>query len=185
MVRWSHFRMTYEFFCIVPGEVTQDDATRTIDDIRQKIAAAGGSVDDITALGKQRLAYPIRHERFGYYYMVYVTMGAPETIAFRRDLERHPGLLRVFIRQFNPAIDKKARAEDLVFKRVADAAPAVAVARPERPAPAVAPFEEHKAASVEPLVQKEPAMAGAVSAEEIDKKLDELLESDLLPSETV
>lgn len=170
---------------MVPGDITQDEANRTIDEIKQKVATAGGKVDDLMVLGKQRLAYSIRHARFGYYYALYVTMGAPETTALRRELERHPGILRVFVRLFNPAMDKKARVEDLVFKRTALMEPAVAVARPERPAPAAAPFEEHKAEPVEPLVQKEPAVVGAVSAEEIDKKLDELLESDLLPTESV
>lgn len=177
----------YEFFCIVPGDVTQEDATRTIDEVKQKVAAAGGAVDDAIALGKQRLAYPIRHARFGYYYMLYMTMGAPEMTALRRELERHAGLLRVFVRQFNPALNKKARAEDLVFTRTLMTAPAVAVAiaRPERVIEAAPFFEEKKITPPEPLVQKEPAMAPAVSAEEIDRKLDELLESDLLPIEGV
>lgn len=177
--------MMYEFFCIVPGDIAQEDATRTIDEIKQKVTAAGGSVDDAIALGKQRLAYPIRHERFGHYYALYVTMGSVEITTLRRELERHAGILRVFVRQFDSATDKKAHAEDLVFKRMPMTEPVIVAARRERPALVVAPFEERKPVPVEPLVQKEPAMASAVSAEEIDKKLDELLESDLLPNETV
>ena len=173
----------YEIFCMVSGDLTQDEASRTIDEIKQKVTAAGGSVDDAIALGKQRLAYPIRHTRFGYYYALYVTMGAAEMTALRRELERHASLLRTFVRRFDVAVNKKARAEDLVFKRAPMAEAVTAAARPERHVPAAAPFEEQKSIPTEPLVQKEPAMAGAVSAEEIDKKLDELLESDLLPSE--
>ena len=65
---------------------------------------------------------------------------------------------------------------------------AVAPARRERAveaAPFVMPFEEVKTAPAEPFVQKEPMVKPAVSIEEIDKKIDELLESDLLPGEGI
>lgn len=182
----------YEIFCVVPGNITPDDAERKITEIKDKVIAAGGAVDDSIALGKQRLAYPVRHERFGYFHALYVTMEAAVLATFRRELERQTGLSRVFVRLFNPAKNKKARAEDMVLTRAFMTDPAIAVtARRERvveTVPFVAPFEEIKTASVEPfvqLVQKEPVIASAVSMEEIDKKLDELLESDLLPGEGI
>lgn len=179
----------YEIFCIVPGNITPDDAERKITEIKDKVIAVGGAVDDGIALGKQRIAYQVRHERFGYFYALYVTMEAAALMTLRRELERQMGLLRVFVRLFNPAKNKKARAEDMVLTRAFMTEPAVAVtARRERTveaAPFVMPFEEIKTAPVEPLVQKEPAIASAVSMEEIDKKLDELLESDLLPGEGI
>ncbi|MEK7102675.1 MAG: 30S ribosomal protein S6, partial [Patescibacteria group bacterium] len=62
----------YEIFCVVPGNLTPDDAERKIAEIKDKVAAAGGTVNDSIVLGKQRLAYPVRHERFGYFYALYV-----------------------------------------------------------------------------------------------------------------
>ena len=180
----------YEIFCVVPGNLTPDDAERKIAEIKDKVTTAGGAVHDSIALGKQRLAYPVRHERFGYFYALYVVIGAPALATLRREMERQMGLSRVFVRLFNPARDKKARAEDMALTRafMTDPAVAVAPARRERAveaAPFVMPFEEIKTAPAEPLVQKEPAKAFAVSMEEIDKKLDELLESDLLPGEGI
>lgn len=180
----------YEIFCIVPGNITPDDAERKITEIKDKVAAAGGTVDDSISLGKQRLAYPVRHERFGYFYALYITMAATALATLRRELERQMGLSRVFVRQFNPAKNRKARAEDMMLTRAFMTEPAGAVVAPRRThvveaAPFVMPFEEIKTALVEPLVQKEPARASAVSIEEIDRKLDELLESDLLPGEGI
>ncbi|MEK7532288.1 MAG: 30S ribosomal protein S6 [Patescibacteria group bacterium] len=180
----------YEIFCVVPGNLTPDDAERKIAEIKDKVASAGGTVSDSIALGKQKLAYPVRHERFGYFYALYVAMEAAALATLRREMERQMGLSRVFIRLFNPAKNKKARAEDMALTRafMTDSAAAVAPVRRERvveAAPFVMPFEEVKTVPAEPLVQKEPARVSAVSAEEIDRKLDELLESDLLPGEGI
>lgn len=179
----------YEIFCVLPGETTTEDAERKIEEVKQRFITAGAMLDEVVTLGKQRLAYPIRHQQFGYMYALYVTLESVKLPELRKELERRLGLLRVFVRTFDPAKDKKARAEDLVFTRTPAPEPvrAIATARSERPVPERAPFvfEEIAAASVKPLVQKEPAIAGAVSIEEIDRKLDELLESDLLPNEGV
>lgn len=117
-------------------------------------------------------------------------MEAPALATLRRELERQMGLLRVFVRLFNPAKNRKARAEDMALTRAFMTEPAGAVVAPRRThvveaAPFVVPFEEVRTAPVEPLVQKEPARASGVSIEEIDRKLDELLESDLLPGEGI
>lgn len=180
----------YEIFCVVPSNMTPDDAERKFTEIKDKVTAAAGTVDDSIALGKQRLAYPVRHERFGYFYALYVTMEAAALATLRRELERQMGLSRVFVRAFDPAKNKKARAEDMALTRAFMTEPAGAVVAARRThvveaAPFVMPSEEIKTMPVEPLVQKEPAVASAVSMEEIDRKLDELLESDLLPGEGI
>lgn len=172
----------YEIICILSGDLTETDAAAQIAELQDKLRTLGVTIDEVVPLSKQRLAYPIRHSKFGYFYAFYCSVGAAEIQKVQWELDRHMGLLRTFVRRFDPVTNKKACVEDFAVKM---AAPATVVALP-REAAAAAPFsfEEVRTTPTTPLVQQE-VVAKSVSAEEIDKKLDELLESDLVPSESV
>ncbi|OGL89405.1 hypothetical protein A3H75_03090 [Candidatus Uhrbacteria bacterium RIFCSPLOWO2_02_FULL_51_9] len=172
----------YEIICIISGDLTESDAATQIAEVQDKLRTLGVTVDEVVPLSKQRIAYPIRHIRFGYFYAFYCSVGAVDIQKVQRELDRHMGLLRTFVRRFDPVKNKKACVEDFAVKMPA---PATVVTAP-REASIAAPFsfDEMRTTLVAPLVQQE-VIAKSVSAEEIDKKLDELLESDLVPSESV
>lgn len=172
----------YEILCIISGDLTESDAAVKIAEVQDKLRTLGVTIDEMVSLSKQRIAYPMRHIRFGYFYALYCSIGEADIQKVQRELDRHMGLLRTFVRRFDPVKHKKACVEDFVVKM---AVPAPVVAAP-REAVAAAPlsFDEVRVVPAIPLVQQE-VIAKSVSAEEIDKKLDELLESDLVPSESI
>jgi len=172
----------YEIICIISGDLTESDAAVQIAELQDKLRTLGVTIDEVVPLSKQRIAYPIRHIRFGYFYAFYCSIGVLDIQKVQRELDRHMGLLRTFVRRFDPAIHKKACVEDFAVKM---ATSATVVAAP-REATTVAPFsfDEVRTTPAAPLVQQE-VVAKSFSAEEIDKKLDELLASDLMPSESV
>ncbi|MBI4098527.1 MAG: 30S ribosomal protein S6 [Candidatus Magasanikbacteria bacterium] len=172
----------YEIICIISGDLTESDAAVAIAEVQEKLRTLGVTIDEVVPLSKQRIAYPIRHIRFGYFYALYCSIGATDIQKVQQELDRHMGLLRTFVRRFDPAQQKKACVEDFAVKMTV---PATVVAAPREAAPIVLPsFDEVRTVPAVPLVQQE-VIAKSVSAEEIDKKLDELLESDLVPSESI
>ena len=173
----------YEIICIISGDLTESDAAAQIAEVQDKLRTLGVTVDEVVPLSKQRIAYPIRHIRFGYFYAFYCSVGAVDIQKVQRELDRHMGLLRTFVRRFDPIKHKKACIEDFAVKM---AVPTTVVAAP-REVTIAAPFsfdEVRTTAPAVPLVQQE-VVAKSISTEELDKKLDELLESDLVPSESV
>lgn len=173
----------YEILCILSGDLTESDAAVQIAEVQDKLRTLGVTIDEVVSLDKQRIAYPMRHIKFGYFYAFYCSVGVTDIQKVQRELDRHMGILRTFVRRFDPIKHKKACVEDFAAKM---AAQTTVVAAPREVAIAPAPllFDEVRTASAMPLVQQE-VIAKSVSAEEIDKKLDELLESDLVPTESI
>ncbi len=205
----------YEFYCVASGDLTEEQAQEKLKEVKEKIAAMGAVVDDVVDLGRQKLAYPIAHQNFGYVYTLYIEVDGSKAVNVRTELERHLNLLRVFARSFNPSEQKKAAAERTTSIRPKrrgakdDKKKEVRRAVMTAPKPAQAPVETTAPAAPKKEVTPEmPTLQEQVQAEKeavaadkqddadksvpvideqkadleaIDAKLDELLDTDLIP----
>ena len=190
----------YELLLIISGSATVEEAAAKLVEVQTKLTETGVTIEETVSLGKHKIAYPIHQDRYGYFYAVYLMMDGTKVSALRFELERHMGLLRVFMRAFKPGADKKVRPETFTTEvsmrrdrmNAADAGPrrtSVAFAAPATVMEEAAALETVPAFETVPTgmtldlpvasqEEKKP-----VDLEAIDKKLDEILESDIIGDE--
>jgi len=60
----------YELMLVINQGCSEERLALTMDTVTQFISDRGGIVTEVKALGKRKLAYPIKHCREGYYQLV-------------------------------------------------------------------------------------------------------------------
>lgn len=167
----------YEVLTIVPGTFTEEEVAGVITQVRTVITNTGISEVSVDSRGKSRLAYPMNHIRYGFYQYVQFAAEPEQVIAVQKGL----GLIAELLRGVVTAYDPTRRAESLVAREARRVAMG---ARGNRPTRNEETDEEPEApvpvARIpEPIVAAEPEETKKVDIEEIDKKLDEMLATDL------
>ncbi len=174
----------YELLYIVPTQYTDQE----VDEIQVKISGivekVGGTVSSSKNLGKIRLAYPIKKVRHGSYVLVYFE-SKPESI---KELNRLLGLSEEMLR--HTIVTRVPGFEEREFELTSYVAPLSEEAREQK-----REAREHK--KVKPIAPVAPAPAPAptpiappapsaetpeeskMTMEELDKKLDAILEDDI------
>ena len=61
---------TYETIFICNGEISQDKADSALEKVKSIIAKADGKIGSSEFWGRRRLAYPIKHQKDGFYIYV-------------------------------------------------------------------------------------------------------------------
>ncbi len=145
----------YEIGFILNPEVSEEQSRAILERIEQIVARYDGQVLKVNQWGRRRLAYPIEHQRDGFYVFI-DTILTPETVSeLDRTLRVSEEVLRHLIKRRDPKTVQKEREA----RAAAAAAPApAAVAEAETP-----PQEETAA----PAEEEAPAEA-VLSPEEID-----------------
>jgi len=95
----------YELLAILPGTLTEAEVTPMVDSLKETIEKFGGA--EITAhdMGKSRLAYPMAHIRYGYFFLLHFTADVAKINEIKNRLDLVSGVLRIVIRTYDP--DKK------------------------------------------------------------------------------
>lgn len=205
----------YEFYCVASGNISEEQAQEKLAEIKERITASGAVVEDMVDLGRQKLAYPIAHQDYGFVYTLYIQIDGDKVVDLRKELERHLGLLRVFARAFNPTEQKKAASERTTSIKPKRRGKEESKKREVKRAPVatIKPAAEEKTEQVPAAPKKEvtpemPTLKEQVEAEKeavaadtkddadksvpvidekkadleaIDAKLDELLDTDMIP----
>ncbi|OGL95924.1 30S ribosomal protein S6 [Candidatus Uhrbacteria bacterium RIFOXYB12_FULL_58_10] len=166
----------YELLYIVPTQFADTE----IDGLREKTAAiieqTGAKVTRNESLGKIKLAYPIKHQRHGTYVLIHFE-GEPSVVAtIDRALRLSDEVLRHMIVDLAPGSEKK------VFEIQSYVAPLSEEAREMRrttTSDAAAPRKAPVAPSITEAAFPVKAGEASMSMEELDKKLDEILDEDV------
>lgn len=152
-------RKQYELLYIIPAKYTEAEVKSIMDKIKGIIESGAAKVSEMHNLGKRRLAYPIGQVRFGNYVLVWFDADAgaiakiDELLRLDVEVTRHLITLR----------DKNIKT----IPSFAEEEPKHRDEREERPRFA-AP------------VQMPVAPAAPVNPEELDKKLDAILNEEVL-----
>lgn len=201
----------YELLFILPGTLAENETAPTVDKVKMMIERNGGTEIEVAPMDKKRLAYPMQHIRYGYFFLVYFKAEKVGVKQMQADLKIMPELLRAVIQKF----DSKLGSRKIEFGQlgpttnevgaVAMGIPAEAfIAREVKVEPVkeevkvvaesiveVKNVETQNFASVEksmpaeekPIEIKSASTKkedkGKISLEDIDKKLDEILDIDL------
>jgi small subunit ribosomal protein S6 len=87
----------YELLFIIPGTLTEEEVQPLVATVESELTAIEASDVVLSNLGKAKLAYPIRHIRYGYFYNV-VFSADPSTVpALVHKLNLQRNYLRVLL----------------------------------------------------------------------------------------
>lgn len=172
----------YELLCVLPGTLGEDETTPIAAEVAALLSSNGGSNVTTEDRGKSRLAYPMKHIRYGYF-TLFTFQAEPEALSgIQAKLRLMTTILRAMINEFNPEMRKekdatlaklaKERAETQAASEAEANAPAAdaVVVMPK----AVEAMEESSAKKTSKKASEKPTDAGMA---EIEKKLDEVLDS--------
>jgi len=164
----------YELMYIVPSRYADNEVDGVVKTVNGMVEKAGGAIVKSQNLGKLKLAYPINGVRHGTYVLVHFN-AEPSVVS---GLDRALGLADEVLR--HTMLIAKTGAENKKVELNAYVAPLSEEGRDSRE-------ETRRPSSSTPVRSATPAAAAtavrpaepAMSIEELDKKLDEILDSDV------
>ncbi|HBK35215.1 MAG: 30S ribosomal protein S6 [Candidatus Uhrbacteria bacterium GW2011_GWE2_40_58] len=156
----------YEILYIIPTQYTDTEIEKITADISALVEGEGGKVTRNENLGRIKLAYPIKKIRHGSYILVHFE-GEP---SMANELDRKLRLSEQVLRHQILLMPKGA--ETRKYEITSYVAPLAEKIAPETPR---TKEKEKKIAPPPPIIPEENPM----SMEELDKKLDEILESEV------
>lgn len=171
----------YELLYIIPVKYTADELPAVTERVRGILTEHGCQITHEDSLGKRKLAYPIARVFHGYYMITECNLARAAVAKLNVALRLAPEVLRhLFISR-----PERTAAELVKEKEQRDAATAAAAARQaqrtgesESPVVTATPHTDiqSRASVAAPVTTDD----GKVSLEELDKKLDELIDETIL-----
>lgn len=165
---------TYELFCVLPGTLAETDVLPLVQQVEQIVVKEGGVDVAVTDLGKSRLAYPMRHIRYGYFRVCRFQADPGVALRVRAGVGLLDGILRAML--FHD--DGRARASRTAGITIQPVDRVGLESFPQTEIHAAPPAVEIKVEIKKPAESDERAPQ-AVPFEDIDKQLDKLLEKDI------
>lgn len=163
----------YELLFILPGTFAEDELAPHVAKVKETMEQSGVTECAIEGMGKSRLSYPMQHIRYGYFYLAYFQAEPKAVVAMQAKLTLMRELLRLMVRKYNP--------NKQIQRRIIP--PTSQVVERETPAKPAAELVQEKGVRMEkpeavPAAPKETKVED-IKLEDIDKKLDQLLETDI------
>jgi len=151
----------YELLLVLPGTLDEKEAENRSNEIFSVVKESGTDAE-ISPMGKMRLAYPIKQIRYGYFYTLIFSAEAPNLKVLQDKLGLMRDLLRAIISVYNPNYTPAAKLSynNATGAAVMDENSGVVAEKAER-------------TNDKPTDNK-------ISAQEIDKKLDEILSGEII-----
>ena len=160
--------MQYELIYILPGTLAETEVQTATQKIKEMMTETGASDIVVTEVGKNRLAYPMNHIRYGYFFIARFAAEQSAVEGIKEKLRLSGEILRMMITVYDPKHPTEAKinyptqttqttGKDLTMPELADA-------------PVAIHAREDKKAIEKPVV----------SMEEIGEKLDEILDKDIV-----
>jgi len=143
----------YELLYLISASYSEDELTPLKETVKQLVEKHGGKINFEDSLGKKKLAYPINNIRNGYYLVYEFDIEPSNIVNLDRDLTLTAEVVR------HQIVSKKLKSPTMV--KITE--------------------EKIKKEKVE-IEKKEKAQADKekIKLEDLDKKLDEILDGDLM-----
>ncbi len=156
----------YELLAIIPAIHTDTEVPAIADKVVAIVTAAGGTIVRSENLGKLKLAYPIKHQKHGYYWLVQFDAEGAVVAKIENDLRLSEHVLRHMLTERAEGADKARFQLEAYVSPISEEGFATRKEKPRRKAGEVAP------AATSQVAPRGPEM----TVEELDKKLDQILE---------
>jgi len=148
----------YELLYIIKESYPDNEIPSVHERVRALIQKVGGALTKEEPLGRKRLAYPIKRQQHGFYYLTELNIEEKETPTLDRQLRLHEDILRhILLRKkvkTEEALEKERKLQERISRRRSEERRLAEGATTEKPIETAIP----------------------VTAEELDKKLEEILE---------
>lgn len=173
----------YELLYLISNKYSEGE----LDTIKAKVVKLinnhQGVITHTDDIGKRRLAYAIKGFRYGYYQLVEFDLAGLNLKALENDLKLdHEVLRHQIIRRPLRSAEQIAKDAEAALKRVAvGQAPQTVETETETKAEETKPAVVSEVKETAPTAKEaEPEVKEAMSSEELDNKLDKILDSDML-----
>lgn len=166
----------YELLLVLPGTLDDKQVEERVAGIVAMVKEHSEDVET-QPIGKNRLAYPIKQIRYGYFFTITFTAEAVELKKLEEKLRIHREVLRFVVSHFNTGLtaqQKIAYSADQSQAAMVEKEPFF-VGKSAVPAEEVV-VEQEKAPTKAAARKEQPLDLGA-----INKKLDEMMSSDVIP----
>ena len=167
----------YELMYIIPTVFDEDKIKEIIKDTSSQIKSAGGVIVKEEDLGHKKLAYRINQQHTGHYVLLEFDLARDKFAAIEKKLRLSDEILRFLITKITPKTEEDLAKEKEVAKRIEDKEKEKIVKEIEDIKEKDKEGEEKPAPEIKlPEDKKEDKR---VSLEDLDKKLDEILDDDV------
>ncbi len=168
----------YELLLILPGTLDEKEAEKKSQEIVEVVKQFGQEAV-LTVLGKNRLAYPVKQIRYGYFYTVAFEAEKEKVRPLQEKLNLMREVLRAMITHFSVEL---SAAQKTAYSSEANGAVAMmektaAMEEPE-PVRAEKPAMKAPVAPVAEVAAPAPKEEKKLDMAEITKKLDDILSGD-------
>ncbi|MBU1036797.1 30S ribosomal protein S6 [Patescibacteria group bacterium] len=152
----------YELTLIIPGNLAEDQHPEILNKIKSLLEKNQAKLTVEEDLGRKKLAYPIKQLRHGFYYCLEFDLESDKTKTIEKELKLTSSILRfLLIKKHQKTAAEIADQEQLKDKRI------------KKKIADQIKTEEAKET-------KEKIKKPKISLEDLDKKLDELLEDEMV-----
>lgn len=195
----DHFKMgrqergqnmqNYELLVIVSSKISEEEIPFVRDKVFELIKKNEGTIVRDTNLGKKKLAYPIKNQRYGYYVQVDFDMPGgnlrkmEKELAIMDEVTRHIVIIRDVLAIARAEKRAKEAKERRIEKPVMETTPepvAPLVEEPVVPSTPRPSFADPKPAETTEADKVAKPEQKKVSLEELDEKLDQILDDDIM-----
>ncbi|MEA3272387.1 MAG: 30S ribosomal protein S6 [Patescibacteria group bacterium] len=167
----------YEFLLILSPQFSDEELPGVLDGIFNAIKKEGGEIKQHKVVGRQPLAYPINHMKHGCYVLAEIEIESLALPKVNRDLRLMPEILRLDISK-DVSEGKKFDFQERKVETQPVTSPEVGI-KPVEVKSTPEPIEEPKPAE-ETAVDKDKVDKEKISLEDLDKKLEEILNEEVL-----
>jgi len=110
----------YETMFIVKPTLTEEETQSQIETVKANITKNGGEIVTTEDMGSRELAYEIKKNKRGYYYVIYFTAPSESIVELERNYRINENILRfIFVKyesktevaQFNKLVAETAKKE--------------------------------------------------------------------------
>ena len=161
----------YELLGLVGAEHSPEAAQDILNQVRDEVAKAGGEVLTTNVIGKRKLAYPVQKERYGTYFELDFNLDGNAMLALDRELKLRNDVIRFLIIKSKLKTAKELEEEVRIQGKIQ--------ARKSREEAAVRQEHEAEQRTAEAESPKRKKDEVPLTLEDIDKKIDEILDEDI------
>ncbi len=155
--------MHYEMLYIIPNKFTEDESKKIVEKVKTIITENGGEITYEENWGKKKMAYSIEHNNYGYYNLFEFNLEREKLARIEKLIKMDQDILRHMI------VKKKIETEEEIEtkKKIAEKIAAKNIEKKKE--------EEKKEEKAE---KKQKETKKKVDLEELDDKLDKILDTD-------
>ncbi|MFA5211490.1 MAG: 30S ribosomal protein S6 [Patescibacteria group bacterium] len=191
----------YELLCVLPGTLAEDEVAPIVDKIKETLKNKEAQNIVIKDMGKSKLAYPIKHIRYGYFQLFHFELENEKTSELERSIRLLGNIIRVTLRTYDPKKDRdyilavdptapsaKEKPENVREYKSFKKEKKETAKEESEPIKETSNIESEKSEenkTVEEIEVKKPktkrikTKKEEISIDEIDKKLEEILKKDI------